>query len=41
MLSHVLFRFYITTNAFIDILVKMASSLASIAETQPENCDLQ
>jgi hypothetical protein len=29
-------RFYIR-NVFIDILVKMASSLASIAETWPEN----
>ena len=28
-------------NEFIDILVKMASSLASIAETLPEICDLQ
>jgi hypothetical protein len=30
-------RFYITTNVFIDILVKMTSSLAPIAETWPEN----
>ena len=28
-------------NNDIDIKVKMASSLASIAETLPENCDLQ